>query len=351
MGVIRDPRYLDHRPGLLHPDQPERLAAVYRMLDKENPGPLIEIPARPCTLEQLERVHTPAYIAKILKTAEQPLTYLAPDTEASAKSYEAAFLAVGGCIRGAEALLLERCDAAFALVRPPGHHAMPDRASGFCIFNNLGATAAHLLEARGLKRLLLVDWDVHHGQGIQQMFYRDPRVFYFSTHSKALYPYGGAFEETGEAQGEGYTLNIPLPKGLGDSEMVWLYQEVLGRLLPGYRPQMILVAAGFDAHKDDPMSRLALTETCFSGLTHLLVSLRDTKAHPPILLSLEGGYPPRTLAACVKVVLEALAEQACFKSMETPPTKRIRELLEQAINHHQHYGIWTGAAPPHRGMP
>ena len=275
VAVVRDPRYLEHNPGLLHPDRPERLMAVYRMIDQDFPQGLMCITPELATLDQLELVHSPAYVEKVLKTADQPFTHLAPDTPVSAKTYLSAFLAVGGCIRAAEALLKGQCHTCFALVRPPGHHAMQDHATGFSIFNNLGVTARYVMGQFGLSRILVVDWDIHHGQGIQSLFYPSNKVFYFSTHYPWLYPHTGDWTETGSGEGLGYTLNIPLPKGLGDQDMVWLYQQILTPVIHRLRPQMILVAAGFDGHVEDPMSPLQITERSFEWIVRCLIQLRS----------------------------------------------------------------------------
>jgi acetoin utilization deacetylase AcuC-like enzyme len=171
VGIVRDDRYLLHQPGLVHPERPERLIRLYEMLDKEHFEALVPIQPDLATLEQLELIHAPNYVRKVLKTAERPFTDLAPDTPVSSESYLSAWLAVGGCIRGLQAVLSGRCDVCFALIRPPGHHALRSRAGGFCIFNNLAITARYAIKRQGFRRVLIVDWDIHHGNGIQELFY------------------------------------------------------------------------------------------------------------------------------------------------------------------------------------
>lgn len=303
--MVRDDRFFEHKTGMLHPESPDRLKAVYEMLDQFPVG-LDRITPEAASLAQLELVHSSAYIQMVLRTAEQSFTYLAPDTPAGRKSYMAAALAVGGCIKGLELLLAGKYSACFALVRPPGHHAMRDRATGFSIFNNLAITAAYAMAQHALNRILIVDWDIHHGQGLQQLFYDDKRVLYLSTHYIQTYPHTGGWEETGIGEGEGYTINIPVVKGMGDDDMICLYHDVLPPVFDRFRPQLILVAAGFDGHKRDPMSRTALTKRAFGCITQQIVELSARQGGIPILLALEGGYDPRALSASVKAVLMAL---------------------------------------------
>ncbi|MBM3300351.1 MAG: histone deacetylase, partial [Deltaproteobacteria bacterium] len=274
--VIRDERYLEHRPGSEHPESPKRLRSVYRMIEKDFPDADLYLEPDLATLEQLELVHAPSYVRQILDTSEREFTTLTPDTAVSAKSYLSAWLAVGGCLKGLEALMAGQCRACFCLARPPGHHALPDRASGFCIFNNLGVTARYALEQYGLKRILIVDWDIHHGNALQNLFYSESAVLYFSSHYMGWFPHTGDWDETGQGEGEGYTVNLPVFKELGDADMMHLYGELLVPVVQRYKPELILVAAGFDGHHRDPLGRTRLTESCFGWLTQLLVQLSDS---------------------------------------------------------------------------
>ena len=258
-GIVRDDRYLEHMPGHSHPEHPSRLRTIHDMLDNTPAGNFIRIPAELATLEELELVHTPTYIKKVLKTAEQTHTSLAPDTPACARSYVSAWLAVGGCLRALDALVQRRCEACFCLVRPPGHHALPDRAGGFCFFNNLGVAAQTAATKYGIRKILIIDWDVHHGNGLQDLFYSDPSVLYFSSHDMLLYPYSGAMEETGTGSAAGYTVNIPLQRRFEDEDILHVYREILPAVIRRFEPELILVAAGFDAHKEDPIGRSRMT--------------------------------------------------------------------------------------------
>ncbi|MBU0514325.1 MAG: histone deacetylase [Proteobacteria bacterium] len=341
IGVVRDERYLEHKPGLTHPESPQRLQAVYRMLDQEFGEDLIPIEPRAATLEELELVHTPDYIERVLKTAEAPFTHLAPDTPLSAKSYQAAWLAVGGCLAGYEALRAGRGDVCFALVRPPGHHARPDGAGGFCLFNNLAVTARYAQARHGARRILIVDWDVHHGNGIQDVFYDEPGVLYFSSHQEGLYPDTGDWTETGRGPGEGYTVNVPVPVSWGDHDAVHLYREIVGSILRRYRPQLILVAAGFDAHIEDPLGRTKMTAVGFGRLAAQIMSRREAIGSPPVLLALEGGYGPRALAESVRQVLLALGEPEGHLDQEDVQTGLGADLVDRAVRIHARFGVWT----------
>jgi acetoin utilization deacetylase AcuC-like enzyme len=314
------------------------------MLDSGIGEGLIDIEAEMATMEHLELVHTPAHIEKVLKTSEQEFTSLAPDTPASAKTYMAAWLAVGGCIRGLEATLSGECDVCFALVRPPGHHALPNTVSGFCIFNNLAITARFAAGRHDIQRILIIDWDIHHGHGLNDLFYRDKGVFYFSTHDTLLYPHTGDWGDTGSGEGSGYTVNIPIPRDLEDPDMLFLYEQVLGRILRSYDPELILVAAGFDAHRDDPIGRNRFTENLFGDLTRLILTLRSEINNPPILLALEGGYDPPSLARCVKEVFLALKEDVPAEFNKPGETARAAELVSKALEAHARHGVWTEGA-------
>ena len=341
VGIVRDERFLEHKTGHIHPEHPNRLTAIHRMLDQETGEGLIDMEAEMATMEHLELVHTPAHIKKVLKTAEQEFTSLAPDTPASSKTYLAAWLAAGGCIRGLEAMLTGECDVCFALVRPPGHHALPNRVSGFCIFNNLAIAARFAAQRYGYTRILIVDWDVHHGHGLNDFFYKDRGVFYLSSHDTLLYPYTGDWGDTGEGEGEGYTVNLPLPRDLEDLGMVQVYEGILGPVMRRYRPELVLVAAGFDGHRDDPLGRSRLSEKAYGDLTRLLLALREETGSPPLLLALEGGYDPPALARSVREVLLVLRSDGRPEGDGQALTPAASRIVDQAMEIHRPYGIWT----------
>lgn len=343
--IVRDDRFLEHETGMVHPEHPNRLRVIHNMLDTEFPKDLPRQTPSLATMDDLELVHTPIYIQKVLKTADYDFTYLAPDTPACAKTYFAAWLAVGGCLGALDALMSGSCQYCFALIRPPGHHALPDRASGFCIFNNLGVTARYAQKHYGLERILIVDWDVHHGNGLQQLFYEEKEVLYFSSHYISSFPQTGDWEETGRGPGAGYTVNIPVMKNLKDEDILHCYREVLGPIIRHYQPQLILVAAGFDAHRDDPLARTKLTERAYGWLTRLIMDFGAEVGGPPILLALEGGYDALALAASVKEVLLTLTAQGKQPALPEPSTPKGEELVAKAIKAHAGHGVWVGRDP------
>lgn len=341
VGAARDDRFLEHKTGHAHPDHPRRLAEIYRMVDREFKDRIMLIQAEPATVEQVEMVHTPGHVRRILKTAEQHISSMAPDTQVSAKTYMAAWLAAGACLQGIDRLMGDRLDAFFALVRPPGHHAMANKASGFCIFNNIAIAARYAMAAYGISRILVIDWDIHHGNGINDLFYNESSLFYYSTHDTELYPYSGLPTETGEGHGLGYTMNIPLAREMNDDDMVYLYQHLLLPVIAAYRPELIMVAAGFDAHAGDPVGKCNFTETLYSRILRLLM---DFCAHqeislPPLFFSLEGGYDPRSLTCSVRSVLTALTEPDISEETPDSACTAVKGIIRDVLRIHTPYGI------------
>ncbi|MCF8033069.1 MAG: histone deacetylase [Desulfarculaceae bacterium] len=338
IGITRDDRFLAHQTGLSHPEAPARLAAVYRMLDYEFAAVFAERTPQPATLEQVEALHTPDYLRMLLATARRRFTNLAADTTASSYSCYTAFLAAGGCLGAAQDVLEGRYQAGLALVRPPGHHAQADKAQGFCILNNLGITALELIK-QGLKRILIVDWDLHHGDGLQRIFYDSPQVLYFSSHHHHSYPHTGGWEEAGAGQGAGYTVNLCLPPGSDDNDVVTLYRELLPQVVERYQPQVILVSAGFDGQRDDPLSNMSMSRAGYAALAALLADLGPLGGGAPLMLALEGGYDPDQLAACIRSVLLALLGEQTM--LERAGSERGAEMAEQARAVHRAYKVWV----------
>jgi acetoin utilization deacetylase AcuC-like enzyme len=341
IGIIKDDIYLEHKPGHTHPEHPHRIKSIYRMLNKDFADDLAVIEPSMASLEQLELVHTPTYIKKVLKTAEHNYTSLAPDTPASTHSFTTACSAVGGCLEGLNALVTGDCDICFSLIRPPGHHALPDRAGGFCIFNNVAITAAHALKTHKIKRILIIDWDVHHGNGVNDVYYDSGDVLYMSTHDTFLYPYTGDWHEAGAGEGEGYTLNIPVPRDFDDEDIFHLYRDIASPMIERYCPELILVSAGFDAHRDDPIGRSNLTEKGFGWLTHLILHLSNEIGCPPVFFILEGGYDFRSLTASVKEVLMAMKNNNHKDCIPEVASQNAESHLEKAQKIHTRYNVWT----------
>ncbi len=310
LSIIRDPLYLKHSGGTGHPERPERLQAIDALLETFPLRDRIEdVAARPASFEELARVHEEGYIRRIAGTQGHELTMLDPDTGATAESYAAALQAAGGTIEAVRSVL-EGGHSAFAFVRPPGHHAEAGRAMGFCLFNNVAVAACQALEVHGLERVLILDWDIHHGNGTMHSFYDSKQVLYFSVHQYPHYPGTGGIGDIGVEEGQGYTVNVPLPGGQGDAEYLRIFQRVFLPIAREYRPDLILVSAGFDAHRDDPLANMNLSSSCFGAMTALLRGLAGECCRAGLVLVLEGGYSLKALSEGVSEVLGALLDNA-----------------------------------------
>ena len=309
-GVVKDRRYLEHVMDPGHPESPERLREIYQGIEEEEmKGRVLgKVKPRAATREELEMVHSPAYIDLIASTAGKPYVRLDGDTSTCAKSYEAALLAAGGFLELIKVVMQGKLDNGFALVRPPGHHAERDRAMGFCLFNNVAIGAHYALKNFPLQKILIVDWDVHHGNGTQNSFYEDPRVLYFSTHRYAFYPGTGAATEVGRGQGEGFTVNIPLSPRAGDTEYGIIFEKILRPVALEYQPQLILVSAGFDTHYNDPLGGMEVTERGFARMTQILMEIAAATTEGKLAVTLEGGYNVAAERRSVKAVLEELSQ-------------------------------------------
>ena len=264
------------------------------------------LPPRPALLEELEMIHAPEYISYVKSKAEKGGGWLDPDTVMSPRSYEAALYAAGGLLVAVEAVMNGEVDNAFALVRPPGHHAIYDRAMGFCIFNNMAIATKFALSRFSLKRVLIADFDVHHGNGTQDAFYADPKVLYFSTHQYPFYPGTGWMDETGTGEGEGTTVNFPMAAGWGDEEYLRAFNEVLVPVARRFQPQLILVSAGFDAHWADQLAMMRVTITGFAQMVMILKNLAAELCQGRLIFTLEGGYNLRVVSSSIKAIFDVL---------------------------------------------
>lgn len=303
-GIVRHQLYLEHRTEIMHPESPQRLQSLYDMLDQTDFGDsLVYIEPRYATLEEILWVHDPRYVDLVLASAERPRVRFDPDTMTSPKTYLAALLAAGGVIEAVRAALVKEVRNAFALVRPPGHHAKRGRAMGFCIFNNEAIGARYALNKGGLERVMIVDWDVHHGNGTQEIFYEDPHCLYISIHRGEYYPWTGEEAEVGKGAGEGYTVNIPLPAGCTDACYGNAFRHLLIPIARQYRPGLILVSAGFDIHCSDPLGSMKVSTEGFARMTSLLMELAAEVCEERLVLVLEGGYDPQALRESVEMVI------------------------------------------------
>ncbi len=315
-GIVKDRRYMDHHMGSFHVETPQRLEVIYRMIDEKISFSLEKIEPRPATEEELTLIHTPHYVNSIESTAGKEHVQLDPDTSTSAKSWEVACLAVGGVLNAVDAIMAGKIQNGFALIRPPGHHAEASRAMGFCLFNNIGIGAAHLIKKHGLKRVLVVDWDLHHGNGTQNSFYESPEVLYFSTHQFPHYPGTGHWDEVGEGKGEGFTVNVPLRAGKTDGDYLHIFQQILRPITSEFKPEFILVSAGFDVYEGDPLGGMQITKQGFSAMAAELLDLAAQFCQKRLLCALEGGYDLQGLHDGVEQVLHQLAGEASKPSIE-----------------------------------
>ncbi|TET49918.1 MAG: histone deacetylase [Dehalococcoidia bacterium] len=303
-GLVYDPIYLEHDTGD-HVENSRRLVtAMSHLRETGVEEKLTRVPARPASMEELEMIHAPEYISYVKGKVEKGGGWLDPDTVVSPKSYEAASYAVGGGLAAVEAVVKGKVDSAFALVRPPGHHAVHDRAMGFCIFNNVAIAAKFALSRFNLKRILIADFDVHHGNGTQDAFYADPAVLYFSTHQFPFYPGTGWLNETGTGKAEGTTVNFPMVAGWGDEEYLRAFEEVLVPVARRFQPQLILVSAGFDAHWADHLAMMRASITGIARITKVLKELAAELCQGRLVFTLEGGYNLRVVAFSLKAIFD-----------------------------------------------
>jgi acetoin utilization deacetylase AcuC-like enzyme len=317
-GIVKDNRYLEHMMDPGHPESPERLRVIYHMLEEKEMKTLSEmVPPRAATREELEMNHTSSYIDLVASTAGKPYYRLDMDTSTCAKSYEAALWAAGGYLELIKSVMEGKLKNGFALVRPPGHHAERDRGMGFCLFNNVVIGAYYAIQNFSLQRILIVDWDVHHGNGTQNSFYDDPRVLYFSTHRYGFfYPGTGAATEVGKGKGEGFNVNVPFSTGAGDADYGNVFEKILKPIALEYQPQLILVSAGFDLHYDDPLGGMEVTEKGFSRMTQIVMEIAAVTSQGKLAITLEGGYDVSGQSRSVKEVLKELAQASPLDKKE-----------------------------------
>jgi acetoin utilization deacetylase AcuC-like enzyme len=301
MLLIASPDFARHVTPPGHPERAERAQVLDAVATRWKLRGGVVLAPRAATDEELARVHSQAHIDRMAATSGQAVM-LDADTFTSPDSHAVALLAAGATVQAAEHAVAE-CEPAFALVRPPGHHAEADRAMGFCLFNNVAVAAAGML-ARGLERVAIVDIDVHHGNGTQAMFYDDPRVLYVSTHQFPFYPGTGAAEEVGARDGRGFTVNVPMEAGSTDADYAVVHRDVVAPVLDEFRPELVLVSAGFDAHERDPLASMRMSTP---GYSWVMSQLRDTAVrHGALALVTEGGYELTALAECLEASISVL---------------------------------------------
>ncbi|MBI1820457.1 MAG: histone deacetylase [Nitrospirae bacterium] len=309
-GFLTDVRYREHLTGTGHPETPSRLDFIDRRIHQKGLiDQLFQIKPRFADREFVLKVHQREYIERLASFASQDgLSYLDPDTPVSSVSFKTALLAAGGVCQAIDEMMTGKIKNAFCAVRPPGHHAKINQAMGFCLINNVAVGARYVQQKYKLERVAIIDWDVHHGNGTQEIFYEDPAVFYFSVHQFPFYPGTGRSGETGKGPGEGYTLNCPLDQGSGDREYFDPFENILFPRLEIFKPQFIFISAGFDAHKDDPLAGMAVSTDGFGRLTSIVRQMAEQFCDGRLVSVLEGGYHLEALAESVEKHISVLME-------------------------------------------
>lgn len=325
--VLSHPSSLRHETGA-HPENAGRIVAIESALEQAGSLRLERLEAPAARREQLLRVHGEAHVDAIEALCAQGGGLIDMDTVASADSFEAASRAAGGAALAVERLLAGDATAAFCATRPPGHHAERDRAMGFCLFNNVAVAARHAIDSCGASRALVLDWDVHHGNGTEEIFAESSDVLYASIHQSPLYPGTGAAEYTGSGEGEGFTVNLPVAAGAGDDQFLALIQHLVAPIARAYQPDLLVISAGYDAHRDDPLASCSVSTGGYGEMTATIRDLaRELEA--PVLVCLEGGYSPAALAASVVATLAALEDgrrpRPAPESAAEPHLSRVRE--------------------------
>jgi acetoin utilization deacetylase AcuC-like enzyme len=313
--LLADPIYKQHDTGQGHPETPERYDAVMRALEQAGLSKsLRRVEARAATEEEIALCHSRDYIydvkREIAAVPSGTVRELSTgDTEVSSRSFEVAIRATGGILSAVDAVIERAASNAFCAVRPPGHHARPEQGMGFCIFNHIAIAARYAQKKHGVDRVLIADWDVHHGNGTQDLFYKDGSVLFFSTHQSPWYPGTGAAGETGEGKGKGCIMNCPFPAGAGREEILSAFRTRLAPAADVFKPALVLLSAGFDSRKGDPLGRFTLSDADFAELTQIAREIADKHAQGRLVSILEGGYNLAGLAAAVTAHVWALSER------------------------------------------
>jgi len=289
--VFFDPIYLEHDTGLGHPERPERLEATMQVLESSGLAEKVDIRSpRDAAVEEIQLVHPKSYVDKVRKVAESGGGWLDPDTHVGSRSYDAALRSAGAVLEGLERIFSGEIDNAFCLVRPPGHHATAERGMGFCIFNNNAIASRFAIKELGVSRVFILDWDAHHGNGLQDIFYDDDKVLYVSLHQYPHYPGSGAYSELGVRDGEGYTVNFPLPPRSGEEVYLAAFDGVIMPIARQYKPELVLISAGYDGHFSDLLCSMLLRASSYVEMAERLKGLAEECCGGKMMAALEGGY-------------------------------------------------------------
>lgn len=336
--VVIDQEYLKHFPGEDHPERPERIQVLFELAGGLNRQKFQLLPPRAASRADVEHTHGIDHVRLVESTASVNRYALDGDTITCRDSFGVGLLAVGGFLNLLDSIAAKQSRNGFALVRPPGHHALRNRAMGFCLFNTMAIGAEYLKRTYDAKKIFIMDWDVHHGNGTQDAFYDDPSVLFISTHQFPFYPGSGALNEVGVNAGEGYTVNVPLPAGCADAEYLEVFEEIVVPAAEKFEPEWILVSAGFDPHRRDPLGGMGVTEQGFRAMAQKLLALGEQFADGRVAFLLEGGYDLAGLRDSTAAVLDALQDVRDDRSQTLNNTQsRIQPLLRRIRQVHEKY--------------
>jgi acetoin utilization deacetylase AcuC-like enzyme len=335
--LVIDRDYLKHDPGYGHPERAERLETLLELSEEVDRDRFAVLKPRAASREEIELIHSKDYIQLLQSTSETNRYALDGDTVTSRDSFGVGLLATGGFLKLLDSIASDEFRNGFALVRPPGHHALSDRAMGFCLFNTVAIGAQYLKRRHGVKRLMIVDWDVHHGNGTQDAFYRDPSVLFISTHQYPYYPGTGSIGEVGEGEGRGYTLNVPLPAGCADAEYLQVFQDIVLPMAERYQPEWFLVSAGFDPHRRDPLGGMEVTENGFAAMASALLESARKHSGGKIAFLLEGGYDLAALRDSVSSVLEQMEQKGNLNPGPVKGADEIQPIVRKVLEIQEKY--------------
>jgi len=332
-GIVYHEKYQEHNLGPGHPENPERLKKIMESIGKIKNKPNIEL-LKPTSAseEDLLRVHTKGYVEKI-KSMSRTGGVLTLDTPVPSGVYEIAKLSAGGAILAGKSVCEKKVDNAFALIRPPGHHAGRDFGGGFCFFNNIAIVIEHLRAKHGLKKFAILDWDVHHGNGTQDIFYTDSSVLYFSTHQSPLYPGTGLIDDIGEGEGKGYNVNVPLNPGTSGASFLFILRELFIPLTQQFKPDIICISAGYDAYFNDPLASLEFTIKTYADATRIVKDMAEKVCDGRIVIVLEGGYNLDALSQGVLATVSKLAGLDEIKEPYTPPKQKVSDYVKKKVSY------------------
>ncbi len=337
-GIVYHGDYLKHYTGHHHPERAERLRAIMKRLDTDGLTDKLELiaPAK-AAKEQLGYIHQGAYVTKVEVMSSRGGGMLDLDTPVCRDSFEVARLAAGGLLKAVDTVMESEVKRIFALVRPPGHHATATRGMGFCIFNNIAIAAEHLKREYGIRRILIVDWDVHHGNGTQDAFLSDPSVLYFSTHQYPHYPGTGWLDEPGIGAGEGYTVNVPLPAGTDDAGYLYVFNSILLPIAMEFKPEFVLISAGFDPHIKDPLASMNVSSRGFGLFMEVMKKIAADYSDDRLVATLEGGYDLHAIAESASAVVSAMLSPDTVAEREVATTEAVKNRVEEVKSVQRRY--------------